>query len=507
MRRALPEIPSLDPANSHFLGVAVAAGLIVALGLLLPTSGRHLLRQPLWLLGIYFATRLLLQLVPAETVLAHSLALICVVLLLASIGRSGVLLVFDIVLGRRQTRPLPRIVRDITQGVVNLAVLLLALRTAGVEPSSLLTTSAVITAAIALSLQETLSHMVAGLAIQIQRPFDVGDWIQFDGDQKRIGRVVEINWRATKVLTHDEVEVIVPNSTLAKAPITNFTKPTLTSRRSLFFHVPPDVPPHLVQDAILGALGGSFGVLSHPEPSVVNNGIVEGNIEYWVRFFTDNFDRRDRIDGAARDRIWYAFSRANIPLASPNRFVHLHDLSKSKSTRLHKEAGRAAQRMEALRRVDFLRTLSDEILDKLATASQRHIYGQGETIVAQGDKSTEMFIVESGEVSIQVGQPTPQEVARVGAGAFFGEMALMTGEARTATVVSAKPSTLIGVDNHAMRGALEAVPDLAKHVSLVLAERQAERANRAAEAAEQQRTSVEERSSVLLDRIKRFFAL
>ena len=89
------------------------------------------------------------------------------------------------------------------------------------------------TAVIGLSLQETLGNLVAGLAIQIQRPFDVGDWVQLEPDPKRIGRVVEINWRATKVITLEQVEVIVPNGMLAKAPIVNYSKPSPVVRRSL----------------------------------------------------------------------------------------------------------------------------------------------------------------------------------------------------------------------------------------------------------------------------------
>ena len=188
------------------------------------------------------------------------------VLLFASLGRSLVLLVLDVILGRRMHRPPPRIVRDLAQGLVWIVVVLVTMRMAGVEPGSLLTTSALLTAAIALSLQETLGNLMAGLSVQVQRPFDVGDWIAFDSDQKHIGRVIEINWRATKVITLDEVEVTVPNGTLAKASIVNYTKPTPVSRRSLYVYTPGDVPPHVVQRAILEALPGSFGVAPSPRP-------------------------------------------------------------------------------------------------------------------------------------------------------------------------------------------------------------------------------------------------
>src|SRR5262249_33046697 len=150
--RALPKALTIDPASLHFLGGAIAVLLVLALGLLLPATGRQLLRQPSWFLASYLVARLLLQIVSPDTALGHALALASVVLLLAALGRSAVLLVLDIVLGRRLKRPLPRIVREIVQALVNLGVLLVALRTAGVELSSILTTSALLTAVIALSL-------------------------------------------------------------------------------------------------------------------------------------------------------------------------------------------------------------------------------------------------------------------------------------------------------------------------------------------------------------------
>jgi small-conductance mechanosensitive channel/CRP-like cAMP-binding protein len=414
--------------------------------------------------------------------------------------------VLDVALGRRLVRPLPKIIRDITQRLVYIAVLLLALRTAGVEPGSLLTTSALLTAVIALSLQETLGNMVAGLAIQVQHPFDVDDWIQFDSEPKHIGRVIEINWRATKIVTLDEVEVIIPNATLAKAAITNFTKPTQASRRSLYVQTPSHVPPHLVQRTILDAIVGSFGVLAEPAPSVVTNALAEGNIEYWVRFFTDQFHKRDGVDGTARDRIWYALARKGIPLAFPNRSVRLVETA---SASLESEA-RLHKHDEALQHVDFLRVLSDEQRQQLAAKSEIRLYIEGEPIVHQGDNSSEMFIIDSGEVAVlreRADHLGMSEVARLGSGKFFGEMALMTGEPRAATVRAVTPSSLIVIDHGAFSSVLESAPNLAEHISRVIAERQAALAGQDAATQEASRASVQERSSLLLGRIRKFFSL
>jgi small-conductance mechanosensitive channel/CRP-like cAMP-binding protein len=498
----------LDVTPLERLGVGFALFLLFALALLLPSWARRLLlRQPVIFLVVYVALRLGEALVPEGTPARRFVAFAALAMLLASIGRSLVILVLDVIFGRRMASPLPRIIRDIAQGLVYVAVLLTALRAAGVEPGSILTTSALLTAAIALSLQETLGNMVAGLAIQAQRPFDVGDWIQFDAEQKHIGRVIEINWRATKIVTLDEVEVIIPNATLAKAPITNFTKPTLASRRSLYVSVSAATPPHDVQRLILEALDGSFGVLREPPPSVVTNAFVDGNVEYWVRFFTDMFHRRDGVDGAARDRIWYALGRAGITVAAPGRAVQLKE--ESAEARAHDEAAQTRRREEALKKVDFLAVLEDEQRLRLAASSQHRLYAAGEAIVIQGEASAEMFIVESGEVVVvRARAHGEQVVARLGPGKFFGEMALMTGESRRATVRAVTPCRLLVVRHAAFKAVLDSAPEVAEHVSRVIAERQSELADRDEEEPfESGPKSVEERSSQLLGRIRRFFAM
>ncbi len=135
------------------------------------------------------------------------------------------------------------------------------------------------------------------------------------------------------------------------------------------------------------------------------------------------------------------------------------------------------------------------------------MYTSGETIVRQGDAgAAEMFVVEKGEVAVIVEKPVEAEVARLGAGKFFGEMSLMAGEPRNATVRAAAPCALLVIDHAAFRTLLESVPGLAEHVSRVITERQAA-LDAQASAAPVSARSVAERSSVLLDRIRRFFSL
>lgn len=497
--------------NGEVAGVAVAAALIVALRLLVPAHGRRLLRQPIGFLLAHLVGVGALQIMPAGAPLRQIIVVLALILLLASIGRSAVLLVLDVVVGRRLHRPPPKIIRDLTQGLVYGVVFLISLRAAGFDPGSLLTTSALLTAVVGLSLQETLGNLFAGLAIQLQRPFDVGDWIQFDDSDKRIGRVVEINWRATTVVTLDDVEVIVPNGVLAKSPIKNFTKPSPVSRRSVYVLAPYDVPPRRVHQAILDALDGAAGVVAEPAPNVVTNRFADDGVEYWVRFWTDQFHKRDGVDGGVRDRIWYAFKRAGIGIPFPTRTVHLrHDDEETRA----KAATAATRRREVvLHGVDFLGVLPAGELARVAAEARLRQYLAGEVIVRRGDRSTDFFIVDRGEVSVFVPEstegPAEREVARLGEGKFFGEMALMTGEPRTATVRASCDCELLVIGSETFKQSLESSPDLVERISHVLAERQAlldEKASQRAEDAAHG-SVVAERSTQLLRRIRGFFGM
>jgi small-conductance mechanosensitive channel/CRP-like cAMP-binding protein len=489
-------------ATSETVGVGIAVVLVVGVRALLPAGSRRRIRGPLAMLVLHGACRAVLAVVADDSPAEPVASVLALALLLASIGRSAVLLALDVIATRHLARRVPKIFGDIIQSVVYAAILLVALRDAGVAPGELFTTSALVTAAIALSLQETLGNVVAGLAIQMQRPFDVDDWIQFDTELKHIGRVLEINWRATKVLTLDDVEIIVPNATLAKASVTNFTKPTAASRRSLYVQVPASVDPAVVRAAIAGALPGGYGVLADPAPSVVLNQFVDGNTEYWVRFYTALFDKRDGVDGAARERVWYGLARAGIPIAAPGRAIALREVTADSETR-DREA-ELVMRAHALRRVDFLRALSTQQLGALAAASRMHRYGGGEPVVAQGDTTAEMFVVERGRVAVE---RDGREVASLGIGEFFGEMALMTGEVRTATVRASEPSTLIGLEQHAVKALLDGAPELAAAISQAIAARHAAITAARESSSGIELATVEERSSQLLARIKRFFAL
>ncbi|MGH1344764.1 MAG: cyclic nucleotide-binding domain-containing protein [Nannocystales bacterium] len=489
------------------LGVLTVGLLILALRFTLLRGDRDKLRTPTGALVVHLALVVMGAIVDPASTTASVLKTLAVLFLLLAGARTGFLLVVDNILTRRLARPIPKIFRDICEGLVYSAAVLLTLRSAGAQLDALLTTSALLTAVIGLSLQDTLGNLFAGLSIQAQNPFEVGDWIQYDSDENDIGKVIEINWRATKVLTLDDVEIVIPNGPLARAPIRNFTKPTKMSRRSLFVVVPFSEPPHRVQDVILEGLQHTPGVLRRPAPSVVTSDFVERGVRYWVRFHTDDFERREVTDSLARDRIWYSLRRANIQMAVPVADLELHQDDESYRSAARSEA--MARRRAALRNVDFLRDLSDEQVDELVASCRERPYAPGETILQQGDEGDELFIVQRGEVEVLLETDGHSvEVARLGKGAFFGEMSLMTGQPRMATIRTLTETLVLVVSKTPFARVLDGSPELAEQISDVLVSRreQLDSASSKQSAPRVSQASTASRNE-LLHRIKDFFSL
>jgi small-conductance mechanosensitive channel/CRP-like cAMP-binding protein len=452
---------------------SLEAALILTLvtGLVLPPPRWKQLRGPILFFVLFVVVALTPELLPAikPSPLGPILEALATFFLLVGMGRLGLLFVVRGCL-ERFGRPLPKISVDLIQMLLILGTLLVVIHQSGVAAPTLFTGSAVITAVLGFALRDTLGNLFAGLALQIEAPFEVGDWIQYDANAYHIGKVLEINWRATKVLTLDQVEVILPNGQLANTYIRNFTKPYGWSRRSLYVIVPYDVPPNRVQRLILDALPGSYGVLEHPPPSVVTYNFTDRGVEYWVRFFTFEFGSRDRVDGEARDRIWYALTRVGIAIPVATHAVRMTPMP---TPTVESPESIVTQRAARLRRVDVLAMLPDAALEQIAAQTRVQLFAAGEAIIRQGEVGATVYLLEAGEVRVtaRLGENAEVEVARLSPGAFFGEMSLLTGSPRSATVTAVTECRVLAVDKTALEPILRAHPELIEGISRTLAER------------------------------------
>lgn len=442
----------------------VAPFLLAALVFLLPREKRGLLRVPLLTFAGVVVLTLIGWLVPDRGSL-RGLSVAGFALLLLTIVRSVLVFLTETRMGGWLFPTVPKIVADVVQALLYLAAVLLTLHAAGMEPGSLLTTSALLTAVLGLALQDTLGNLFSGLALQLGRPFDVGDWVELDQQQhSQAGRVVEVGWRATKIITLDHVEIIVPNGMMAKALLRNVTRPTPVSRRNIAFTASYRDPPADVQSAALEAVAGVTNVLPSPAPSAIVTAFGDSTINYTLRYFTADIAASQVTDSDVRARLWYVFKRRGLEFPFPQRDVNFRMADPAREL----EAATTA-RAAVLRRIELFAKLDADDVERLARRSETRLYAPLEPIVVEGHAGDELFIVVDGDVRVLAGS---EEVARLREGDFFGEMSLLTGEDRTATVEAVGPCRLVVVGHQALKRALDDQPELAERLSAAQVERQ-----------------------------------
>jgi small-conductance mechanosensitive channel/CRP-like cAMP-binding protein len=485
------------------IAAVVLVGLLLTLALraTVETAHRARLRVPALLLIAAAGVWLVMEVWSPTPASRRLIRVVPMLLVLLAYGRLSTVALFDWALSRRLRQDAPRIVRDIAEGAIAIIALFIALNAAGVEAVPLVTTSAVITAILGLSLQDTLGNLFAGLALQAQRPFELGEWIQIDREGMQIGRVIEMNWRATKVLTADNQELNVPNGQLARTPILNLSRPGGSYRRAIDVLLPYEYPPRRCCEVIERALYGIPELLPAPAPSVTTNAYLDQGIRYRIHVYVGQFGHRDLVDGLVRERLWYALRRAGIPIArgAGISFGALQaDAERDFTTRV-----------KAIRQIDFLRDLPDSAVETFAADARTQVFAPGEIVVRQGEVGEDLYLCLSGElvVLLRVEGGEQCEIARITQGGLFGEFAQFTGEPRAATVQAVRVCELAAIGRSAFTSVLSNSPEFAESISQRLAERRAELDAAGQAVTPSTRPSVDEQKGQFLRRLREFLAL
>jgi small-conductance mechanosensitive channel/CRP-like cAMP-binding protein len=452
-----------------------------------------------YLVSLFLVSIFLPQHAPQAPASAHLYTLRVLYRLLfcfAAVLTAG-LVVFDLLLGRRQ---IPRILRDLCQGFAYLIAGFLVLTRAEVDVSKIFTASVLTTAVIGLALQETLGNVMAGLALQVERDFDVGDWIRID--EKITGRIREVRWRVTSLVTKNGDLLLVPNGLVARAVLTNFSRPTTAHRQWIFLRMHFRHPPAHVREVVLEAVRAVAHIRPDPAPDCLLWEFKEDSVTYAIRYWIDDFQRDDSMDAEVRSLVWYALHRAGMEIPFPSRNIHVTEMNEDRAQRKLDED--YARRVDALSRVDVFRVLDAEKIDRLARRLRLVLFGPNEVILRQGEPGDSLYVVRSGEVAVRVAAHGVQrDVATLSAGQFFGEMSLMTGASRSATIVARTDVQCYVVSKDAFQEILESKPDLAATISEILSKRQVALGT----SPEAARAPDTEEPQQLLSRIASFFGI
>lgn len=372
-------------------------------------------------------------------------------------------LLIDVYCYYRMHRQVPSFIRDLVTLLVYVGFALLALRAVfHLDVSSILTTTTVLTAAIAFAMQSALANMISGFYVDQDENLQRRSWIWLK-DQGIAGEIVNVGFRYVTLRTPDNHRVMVPNNFIMQNIVHNLSAGGGEGMADhLKIGLGYELPPEKAIAMLTRVLQTSAHVARHPAPTVVVSAFLDSAIEYDLKYYLEHWSYFREVRGGILHRAWYTVTREGHSFPYPHREV----ISKTPQEPFVVDR---EQLVAALQRSDILRSLSEPELQRLAGTVHGRVFGRGEVVVQQDDEGDSLFIVRHGRLDVSI------DGAAVGAlhpGDVFGEMSLLTGERRKATVVAAGEVHLVEIAKEQLAPLIEANPPLLERLSAVLAERE-----------------------------------
>jgi CRP-like cAMP-binding protein len=302
----------------------------------------------------------------------------------------------------------------------------------------------------------------------------------------------------------------VPNSVLIKNPVMLEGKRPgdgfIRERRRLDFHVDRNLLPTDVLAAVRAGFEHDVprGASEEPAPSVLLMRFGESYNEYQVRYWLSDLAIDDVVDSEVRSRIAYALHRAGIPLAVPAQAI---TFTSGEDSARRAESGGLAERLAALEALPIFKALGPDEIAALAPRLSRAPYLAGETVVLQGDDVDHLYLLVKGRAEVRVAAPGVGElpIATITGPDLFGEMGVLTGDARRATVVALTELLCFTLSRSMFQEIMKKRPAIAEDFSRILAERERHLLS-VLEGASDSR-DLEDSQVRLLTRIRRFFGI
>lgn len=313
-----------------------------------------------------------------------------------------------------------------------------------------------------LAAQETLSNIFSGFAIYFGGQFKAGDWLQVDTYH---AEVMEVNWRSTQLRTTDDVYLDIPNSSITKQTLINYTHPNRLHGMRLEIGLDYDAPPTKVKEILSEATLMAKYVAKDPKPTVYLKDFAAYSVTYQIRFWMNDHSKLNDALSDIRTNLWYALRRNNIEIPFPKE-VEIH-IPMPEKPGTDKQLVR-----DALGKVFFHECLDPAQVEQLIGCARLAQFGKGELLIRQGDEGASMFVMTEGRADVVVDiNGTPRSVAQIGPGDCLGEMSLLTGETRSATIAALTDVRVVELDKKTLAPLIAESPVLLEQLSDMLARR------------------------------------
>ncbi len=334
--------------------------------------------------------------------------------------------------------------------------------------AGLVTALGVSSIVIGLALQDTLGSVMSGIALLFERPFSVGDWLELNGVA---GQVIDINWRAVRLLTLEQEMVVIPHKLISGSMIRNFTQPNRIHAERIRIGFSYNDPPNLARQVLKSTALETKGILMESEPEVYTLNYEDSAVSYEVKFFIRDYGDVERIRERFMTRVWYAAKRNNLTIPFPIRTVYNFHGPSSQQKGIDKKFSESLQAIPAFVPID-------REYDSLATAvsgiALQH-FAAGEKVIRQGQVGQALYIIVAGLalMSRRDFDGHEREILSLRNGEFFGEMSLFSGEPSMVTVVASNDLEVMKISAATVHQMIDRQPSFAREIGQILEIRRA----------------------------------
>ncbi|AEH89967.1 mechanosensitive ion channel family protein [Mesorhizobium opportunistum] len=358
-----------------------------------------------------------------------------------------------------------RLLQDVVVGVVYTGMLLSILAFVFAVPvGTLIATSGVFAVMLGLALQNTLGDVFSGIALNLGRPYVLGNWIILnDGTE---GRVVETNWRSTQLLTPAHNIIALPNSLVAKIGVTNLSGPDESHGLAVTVKMSLTKTPAVIVDTMRMVLLSCNSILQDPSPVVAITSLDAAAIEIELSFRVASLDQRITARNEIFDLVYRHSRSVGVLLAAP--------LSASIAVTSPPIDGTPTSQgfaaIDLIKAIPIFSTLTDAEQEVLAATTSVRSYRKGDVVAEQGEMLPSLMIVRKGIIVRQHGQSNAnvQEIGRLAPGDFFGETGLLAGIGETSTLRAMTHVVVYEIDQQSFAPLLLDRPEMADDLAATL---------------------------------------
>jgi small-conductance mechanosensitive channel/CRP-like cAMP-binding protein len=361
-----------------------------------------------------------------------------------------------------------RLVQDLVVGIIYIGALLSVVAYVFDAPvGTLIATSGIVAIILGLALQSTLSDVFSGIALNLGKPYSIGDWIVLDDGIQ--GRVVETNWRATHLLNGVNDLVVVPNSNLAKARLTNLSSPERSHGVTMAVRIVPTVRPAAMADLMRTALLSSNAILFAPEPTVQVKGLDSAAVELELSFCVADLSAAGKAQNEIFDLIYRHAKAAGLQLAAPRDSAVLFE---GRPTADEAVSRHRATPLRLLDAIALFVSLTEDEKEALAATMTRRTFRKGEILAKQGETLTSLMIIRSGAAVITRNDGRRDlELARLAPSDWFGEGGLLTNAGEPGTVRALTFVVAYEISQQSLAPLMRDRPSIAEELGSILSRR------------------------------------